>query len=43
VMLRKGLGACDGVGGTAFARQVELRTEMARRSPNMAENGKLRR
>ena len=43
VMLRNGLGACDGVGGTAFARQVELRTEMARRSPNMAENGKLRR
>jgi hypothetical protein len=43
VMLRNGLGACDGVRGTAFARQVELRIEMARMSPNMAENGKLRR
>jgi hypothetical protein len=43
VMLRNGLGACGGVGGTAFARQAELRIEMAKMSPNMAENGKLRR
>lgn len=42
VMLRNGLGACGGVGGTAFARQAELRIEMAKMSPNMAENGKLR-
>jgi hypothetical protein len=43
VMLRNGEGACGGVGSTAFARQAELRIEMAKMSPNMAENGKLRR
>ena len=49
VMLRNGragcggVGAFDGVGGTAFARHVELRIDMARMSPNMVENENLRR
>lgn len=37
VMFRDVLGTCDGVGGMAVARHVELRIDMARMSPSMVE------
>jgi hypothetical protein len=37
VMFRNGSGTCDGVGGIAVARHVELKIDMARMSANMLE------